>query len=265
MARRAPRTPLLRLQTLTFGDLQAAEREALVDEAYAIFGVYFEGHDREAFCRVAMPSPQTRLALLQTFDGVTRGFAATNIQRLTIGGRVHAAVSASVFVLPAYRGGTLAATFVMRELLRFIAREPGVPVGYLGLVLGPTTYQRFASTFERTYPNRRTGFPPEAAGIARAFLEARGVTIEGAPPWVVELGVRPLRTASITGARAKDPHIQYYCAANPGYLAGQALAMWVPIDRSTLVQGVRGLLRGAGAEALHLWRARRRRSLRGGA
>lgn len=254
--RRALRTPLIRLRRLTVGDLETTEREAIVDETYAIFSTYFTGHDRETFRRIALSPPATRLALLRTIDGVTGGFASTSIQQLTIEGRIHAAVSASVFVLPAYRGGTLAAAFVLSEIVPFMVRHRGVPIGYLGTVLGPTTYKRFASFFTRTYPNRRDGFPPEAVRIARPFMEARGLKIDGAPPWTVDIGVRPLRTAPITRARASDPDVQYFCAVNPGYTAGHALPMWVPIDRTTLREAVQGLLRDGGAEALSWLRGR---------
>lgn len=256
--RRAPRTPLIRLRRLTVGEIDPSERDAIIDQIYAIFSTYFAGHDRETFCRIALPTPETRLALLLTIDGALAGFASTSIQRLTIEGRDHAAVSASVFVLPAYRGGTLGAFFVLREILRFTARHPDVPIAYLGSVLWPTGYQRFARTFTRTYPNYRMGFPPEAARIARAFIEARGMKIEGAPPWVVNLGARPLGTARITPARANDPHVQYFCANNPGYVDGHALLMWIPIDRATIGEAFRGLLLDGSAEALNWLRGRAR-------
>lgn len=254
----APRAPLVRLRRFTVGALGDAEREAIVDETYAIFGIYFAGHDRETFRRIAMHSPETRLALLQTRAGATAGFATMNIDRLTLDGRVHAAVSASVFVRPGYRGGTFAAAFLLSEILAFRLRNPGVPLGYLGCVLGPTTYQRFARFFPRTYPNRRDGFPPETARIARTFLEARGLRIEGAAPGIVNLGARPLRTARITPARASDPDVQYFRSVNPGYTEGHALPMWIPIDRTTIAQAFWGLFRDGTAEALTWWRGRAR-------
>lgn len=256
--RRTARTPLIRLRRLTVGELETAEREAIVDETYAIFSNYFTGHDRETFRRIAMHTPETRVALLQTIDGVIGGFASTSIERRTIEGRDHAAVSASVFVLPAYRGGTFAAAFVLSEIVPFMVRNPDVPIGYLGCVLGPTTYKRFASFYERAYPNRRDGFPPEAAQITRAFLEGRGLKLEGAPPWSVDLGARPLSTATITPARANDPDVQYFCAVNPGYVEGRALALWVPIDRTTIAEAVRGLVRDGSAEGLNWLRGRAR-------
>lgn len=246
------------MRRVTVGALGGAEREAIVDETYAIFRHYFAGHDRATFERIAIHSPDTRLALLRTRAGVTAGFATMNLDKVTIDGRVHAAVSASVFVREGYKGGTFAAAFLLTEILAFRLRNPRVSIGYLGCVLGPTTYQRFARFFPRTYPNRRDGFPPEAARIARAFLEERGMKLQGAPPWSVDIGARPLRTARITPARAADPDVQYFCSVNPRYTEGHALPMWVPIDAVTLGQAAWGLLRDGTTEALTWWRGRGR-------
>src|SRR5690606_29941160 len=166
--------------------------------------------------RIALPTAATRFAQLHALDGTIAGFVAITIQQLSIDGRVHAAMGGSAFVRQEYRGGTLAGAFALSEALRFVLRHPRVPFGFLGAVLGPTTYQRFARTFERIYPSRRDGFPAEIARIVRPLAEARGLAPVGAPPWVVDLGVRPLRTATLTGERARDPEVQYFCAHNPG-------------------------------------------------
>lgn len=258
---RAPRTPLIRARRLTMGELDAAARDALLDEIFPIFGHYFTGHDPASFASIALPTADTRVALLCAPGGAVAGFASSTITRLDIDGRPHAAIGASVFVRPEYRGGSLAAFFETSELLRFVLRNPGVPIGYLGAVLGPTTYQRFARSFERVYPNRRDGFPPAVARVARAFAEARGLRTEGTAPWVVDLKVRPLRTAPIGGARAQDPDVRYFCEQNPGYTAGQALLMWVPFDPANVGQMLVRLSRDAGGEAIGWLRARARGSV----
>lgn len=255
---RAPRRPLTRMRRVILGTLEEAERESIIDQSYAIFGKYFAAPDRESFRRVAMPSPERRVALLQTAEGVVGGFVSTGIELRDIDGRTYAAVSASVFVLPDYRAGTFAAAFILTEVLRFVLRNPRMPIGYLGYVLGPTTYQRFASFFRRTYPSRRAAFSPEEERVLRAFLEGRGHTLGAGPPWVVDLGFRPLGTATITPERASDPDIRYFLGLNPRYVDGYALAVWIPIDWTTLAEAVRGLVRDGAAEALGWWRVRGR-------
>lgn len=255
---RTQRTQLIRLRRKTFGALAADEREALIDRLYTIFSTYFAGHDRETFAQIALPTPETRLGLLYTAEGEIAGFASNYIQRLIIDGRPQAAMSASGFILPGYRGGTLAAFFTLGEALRFTLRHPTTPLGYLGAVHGPTVYQRFAYSFERIYPNRRDGFPPEIAEVAQIFSEGRGLPVEGPPPWVLSLGIRPLRTAPLTPARAKDPDVQYFCALNPGYTAGESLLVWIPLDRANLGRVFLSLSRDGGAEALNWIRGRGR-------
>jgi hypothetical protein len=238
------------------GGLDPAEREPIVDALYAIFGTYFAGHDRDTFARIALPTPETRFALLYALDGTLGGFASNTIQRLAIDGRVHAAMGGSAFVRPEYRGGPLAGAYTLSEVLRFRLRHPRVPIGFLGAVLGPTTYQRFAQTFERVYPNRRDGFPAEIARIVRPFAEARQLAPEGAPPWVVDLGVTSRRSPSLTGERGRDPDVRYFCAQNPDYLAGRALLTWIPLDAANLRQAFRSLGGDLRRGALSRWRAR---------
>lgn len=251
MTDRHRRIPVTRLRAMTVGRLEPAEREAVIEESYAIFGTYFAGHDRETFARIALPTEETRVALLHAPDGAVAGFASSHIQRLTIDGRDHAAMGASAFVRSAYRAGTRAGLHTAGEAARFMLRHPGVRFGFLGAVLGPTTYQRFAQSFDRVYPNRREGFPPEIARIARAFAEARGLAADGAPPWVVDLGVQPLRTAPMTPARAADPDVQYFCAVNPRYVDGHALLVWIPLDATNLGSALLTLARDVATAALN--------------
>lgn len=253
---RVRRIPLVRARRLTVGGLDPAEREAIFDELYAIFGHYFTGHDRDTFIRIALPTPETRFALLLALDGTIAGFASNTIQRLTIDGHVHAAMGGSGFVRPEYQGGTLAGLYTASEALRFVLRNPRVPFGFLGALLGPTTYQRFAHSFERVYPNRRDGFPEALARIARPFAEARNFGLDGAPPWVVDLGARPLRTAAVTGERGRDPAVQYYCAQNPDYLRGHALIVWIPLDLANIRQVFRTLIKDFWRAAISRWSLR---------
>ncbi|WP_143140725.1 hypothetical protein [Nannocystis exedens] len=239
----ARRRPIVRARRLHMGGLAVAEREAVLERLYSVFCTYFSGHDRDTFASIALPTAETRLALLYADDGTLAGFTSNTIQRLTIDGRVHAAMGGSGFILPAYKGGTMAGAYTLSEAARFMLRHPRVPFGFLGALLGPTTYQRFARSFARVYPHRRLGFPPEVARLVREFARARNLSPEGAQPWTVNLGVRPLRTAPITAERARDPDVQYFCAANPGYVDGRALLVWIPLDAANIASAAGALAR----------------------
>lgn len=255
-AARARRRPIVRARRVHIGGLADAEREAVLDRLFMVFCDYFAGHDRDTFEAIALPTPETRLALLYGDDGVLAGFASNTIQRLTIDGRAHAAMGGSGFILPEYKGGTVAGAYMLSEAARFMLTHPRVPFGLLGALLGPTTYQRFARSFARIYPHRRHGFPPAVARVVQAFARARNLSAEGAPPWTVRLGVRPLRTAPITAARAGDPDVQYYCAANPGWVDGDALLVWIPLDAANIASAAAALARDGVRGALGWLRGR---------
>ena len=238
-ARRRARLHTVRV---TAGDLPPESRDLLVGQLHDIYRATSEGLDRNDFQAEVLPREDTRLALFYAAGAALVGFSYATIYPFIHEGRPHAIFSAGVFFHPDFRGGSAAARFGLTEALRFKLSSPGTTLAYLARTCSPAPYLLFARTMDRFYPSRRHATTPAIEALVRAAARARGRTHVNDNLWVVKCSIAIPRRTNPRGAedreRGQALDRQFYLQHNPGFAAGPALLVYMPLDLRNLMSGL---------------------------
>ena len=238
----ARRRTRLRTVRVTARDLPPERRELLVGQLHDIYRSTSEGLNREDFQAEVLPREDTRLGLFYADGAALVGFSYATLYPFIHEGRPHAIFSAGVFFHPDFRGGATAARFGLTEALRFKLSSPGTTLAYLSRVCSPAPYLLFARTMDRFYPSRRQETTPAIEALVRAAARARGLTHVEDNLWVVHcsMGI-PRRTTPRRAEehnREQELDRQFYLRHNPGFAAGPALLVYMPLDLRNLMSGL---------------------------
>ena len=238
----ARRRTRLRTVRVTVRDLPPERRALLVGQLHDIYRMTSEGLDRQDFQAEVLPREDTRLGLFHAADAGLVGFSYATIYPFTHEGRPHAIFSAGVFFHPDFRGGSAAARFGLTEALRFKLTSPGTTLAYLSRACSPAPYLLFARTMDRFYPHRRHETTPAIESLVRAAARARGLTHVDDNLWVVHCSIAVPRRTSVRGAeeheRGQELDRRFYLHHNPGFAAGPALLVYMPLDLQNLMSGL---------------------------
>jgi hypothetical protein len=226
-------------------ELTAEEREAM----RALLETYFDGVSPEQFAR----DLEEKDWVLRVFVvGSLAGFSTLAVETVALedGGRVNVLYSGDTIMAPDAWGSPVLARGWIRMVRRVRAGLQEGPCYWLLLSSGFRTY-RFLPVFWREFWPRAGMATPRAAGALRdelarkrfgaAYDAASGVVRLGAPQRLRE------RLAEVPEGRARDAHVAFFLAANPGHAAGDELVCLTELSDENLSAAGRRVVREAGA------------------
>ena len=248
MSGAAPSTlaPALRGRLLARDDLDRRTRTAMC----ALLARHFDGVDRATFD--ADLAEKTAAILLDDDEGVLRGFSTLHVYPFADadGRRLTVVYSGDTIVDRPWWGSPALARSWIHGVRRLTAGASDVY--WLLLTSGFRTY-RFLPVFYRTFHPRAGGAAAPATqplldAIARARFGARYDAAAG----VVRLA-RPQVLAGdlleVPAGRARDPHVEFFLARNPGYVRGDELVCLTRIADDNLTPAGRRMARAAAEPA----------------
>ncbi len=211
-----------------------------MDVLYDIYRQSARGCSRDDFAAVVFSAGDGRFVLFYDERDQCAGFSYVAFDHLEC--ENIAVINAGVFFRPGYRGGALAGLFGLGQALRFKLRSPRTPLAYATRSSSPAVYRLLASTMPRLYPSRSYSTPPEVERLAMAVSSRRHYQPIGADPWVVRSDAVPLDVSRMQ-RMSGDPDVRFYTAMAPGWAAGEAVVVWIPLDAANILAGVLRLVR----------------------
>lgn len=224
-------------------DLRGVDREAMV----ALLDAHFWGVTPERF--VADLADKDLAVVLRAHDELV-GFSTLARIEARFGGRpVTAFYSGDTIVRADARGSAALARAWSRHVFAEAAavrqREPERRVVWMLISSGYKTY-RFLPTFFRRYlPHADVPPAPDDAALAAHLARLRYGERYDATTGVVRLEhPTPLRdgVADVTAARAADPNVAFFVAANPGHALGDELVCLTDVDEANLTPAGRRMV-----------------------
>lgn len=199
---------------------QRAEMLALMQHCYT--GVepqrFFADLDAKAHVILLTAARGGRLA----------GFSTIRMARATCAGRpVDVLFSGDTVIHPDFWGQKALQQAFLTFAIGQRLRAPHRPLYWLLLTKGYRTYLLLTNHFPRAFPRYDADLRPEERALAGALAAAwwpdawdptRGVLHFPGGHDRVAVGVAPLE-----GAVADNPHVRFFCAANPGHADGDEL------------------------------------------
>lgn len=204
------------------------DREALQprdrDGMFALLASHFTGVDRQTFEDDLL---EKNLAiLLETDDGVLRGFSTLLVYRSEAGGKPATIVYSGDTIVERASWGSSALPLTWLRAVRALAPRYGTQDLYwLLLTSGYRTY-RFLPVFFRSYYPRPGGAPEGDAALVdalgrerfgRRFDAARGVVRFDRPQVLVP------ELLDVPDGRRLDSHVSFFLERNPGHVGGDEL------------------------------------------
>ncbi|ATB32912.1 cyclic nucleotide-binding domain-containing protein [Melittangium boletus] len=232
--------------------LSPEARERLTEDLYDVHRRIFDGVERESFARYVVESKATHTWILVHHDeaGRTVGYCAVHLFEKRFAGRPTAVVRMEAGLLRAFRGGHANVRFGLHMILRYLLRNPGQRMFYLGSLVHPSSYSVFTSYCGEVWPRRGTTTPGELLSFMDELAVEFGLErVESSNPLVRHVGWRTRETEmerEYWRCCDKLP-VRYFIEANPGYSEGHGLVTLVPLTMTNLL----GVLRSMGKRSVH--------------
>ncbi len=220
----------------------------LRDAMFALLTSHFVGVGRESFERDL--DDKSCAILLHDDEGCLRGFSTMIVYESHATTRsIWVVYSGDTIVDRAWWGTpALARTWV--RAVRQLAPAHAAEVYWLLLTSGFRTYRFLPVFFRDFYPRHDSGQCGEEELLAALARERFGGQYDDRSG-IVRLP-NPQQLApdliALPSGRLIDPHVAFFLARNPGYVAGDELACLARIDDSNLTAAARRMTRGALAE-----------------
>ncbi len=239
--------------TITLGlDAVATRRAELSGDERAVMRAlletYFEGVTAEQFAR----DLEEKDWVLRVFSGERLvGFSTLAVGEAVVAGRcVNVVYSGDTIMAPEAWGSPILARGWITLVRRACAELPVRPCYWLLLSSGFRTY-RFLPVFWREFwPRHDAAMSSDVRVMRDALAHGRFGAAYDAEAGVVKFGV-PQRLrgelAEVPVARARDAHVAFFLACNPGHAAGDELVCLTELsDDNLTAAGRRVVVREAG-------------------
>lgn len=234
--------PIIRLE-----DMSHHERERLGDALYPIHQRIFNGVGRAEFQRYVIDSSAER-TILQTYVGEGRqlvGYTALHFFERTIGGRPATIIRSESGLEPAYRGRSIAGSFVIRELFKLLCTRPRQPVFAFACPVHPSSYYTVSRYAVESWPRWDAPTPESIADAMLALADEFALrTVDRERPMIREIGWQTRETCvdHEFWQAHENPHVRYYMDTNPEYRRGRGILMLIPVTLANLYSGAGKML-----------------------
>lgn len=226
--------------------LSPEARGELIDALYAVHNQIFDGVERQSFAKYVVDSKaeHTWIQVHKNEAGAIVGYFAFHIFERQLGGVPTAVFRAEAGSLRAYRGGNVNARFGLALALRYLLKNPGRRVYYLGSLVHPSSYAQFAKYCGELWPRQGVQTPAEVQSFMEELAAEFGLeTVDEARPLVRKVGWRTRETEAEREywQHCDKPSARFFIEANPGYVEGHGLVTVVPVTAATLLGMLRTL------------------------
>jgi hypothetical protein len=250
--------------TVRVGDLTPARRAELEPQLVDIVVASYANAPRDVVAdQVVFRSPDARLLLLWGGDKLL-GFGSLGTVKYEVRGDKYCVIDAGVYVTPGTRGTMpRAASWGIVQSLRHMAANRGSTMCCVAEAASPVSYRAAARLLPSMHPRSDSQVPAPIAELVDRVVEDRGFSLRDGDPWRVGIDA-PIRFQDEARmkrfvARSEDPNVDFFVTRNPGYLRGDWLVVYIPIDAKSLAtmavtigrQLLGAALRRAGSD---LWR-----------
>jgi hypothetical protein len=143
-----------------------------------------------------------------------------------------------------YRGGNVNARFALALALRYLLKNPGRRVYYLGSLVHPSSYTQFAKYCGEVWPRRDVQTPVEVQSLMEELASEFGLEmVDEARPLVRKVGWKTRETEAEREywQHCDKPAARFFIEANPGYVEGHGLVTVVPATAATILGMIRTL------------------------
>jgi hypothetical protein len=231
--------------------LSPEARGELIDALYAVHNQIFDGVERQSFAKYVVESKaeHTWVQVHQNEAGKIVGYFAFHIFERQLGGVPTAVFRAEAGTLREYRGGNVNARFALALALRYLLKNPGRRVYYLGSLVHPSSYAQFAKYCGEVWPRRDVQTPVEVQSFMEELASEFGLeTVDEARPLVRKVGWKTRETEAEREywQHCDKPAARFFIEANPGYVEGHGLVTVVPVTAATIL----GMIRTMGERKL---------------
>ncbi len=217
-------------------ELSASAREPLLDALYEVFCTRFVGPSRDIVGEhVILRHPDARLSVFRNARGQVLGFTSSEQTVHRDGrGRPCTVFDAGAYLRPGVKGiGGAVLSRIVLPLLWEKVRHPLRPIVYLGAATNPAVYALTGRQVWRLQPRPDREPPAQVTELVARVMASRGYRTVGGDPWRINLGVEFAFTdeerISRFVQRSDSPWVEAYVRRNPGFLAGDWLAMYTPL------------------------------------
>lgn len=224
-------------------ELSGAERAAM----RALLGTYFDGVTEAQFAS----DLEEKDWVLRVFAGEQLvGFSTLAVGEAEVGGRwVNVVYSGDTIMAPEAWGSSVLARGWIGLVRRACAELTARPCYWLLLSSGFRTY-RFLPVFWREFwPRHDAAMPVEIRAMRDELARGRFGEAYDADAGVVKFGV-PQRLrgelADVPDGRARDAHVAFFLACNPGHAEGDELVCLTELSDENLTAAGRRVVREAG-------------------
>jgi hypothetical protein len=238
--------------TLTLGPEAVATRRAELsaDERAvmrALLETYFDGVTEEQFAR---DLEEKDWVLRVMANGRLVGFSTLAAGEAVVAGRcVNVVYSGDTIMAPEAWGSTVLAKGWITMVRRACAELPVRPCYWLLLSSGFRTYRFLPVFWRKFWPRHDAAMPAEVRVMRDALACGRFGGAYDAEAGVVRFGV-PQRLrgglAEVPVARAKDAHVAFFLASNPGHASGDELVCLTELSDENLTAAGRRVVKEAG-------------------
>lgn len=222
-------------------ELSAMERQRM----FELLCRYFARTGRERF-EIDLSEKEWAILLRERQTGEIQGFST--LMRITeeiAGEHVTAFFSGDTIIHRDFWGETVLPRLWSRHVFRQAALLPGQKVYWFLISSGYKTYRFLPVFFREFYPCHRQPTPVAIKGLLDKLgqrkhggeYDARTGIIRFREPTPLQEGV-----AEITAQRLADPHVVFFCQANPGHGHGDELACITRIDPTNLTAAGRRMV-----------------------
>jgi hypothetical protein len=235
--------------------LTEQEKQRFVDALYRVHCEVFDGVERESFAKyvVLSKADHTWIQVHKNEAGEIVGYFAVHVFERELRGEPSAVFRAEAGTLRAYRGGNSNARFGITQALRYMAKNPGRRLYYLGSLVHPSSYSLFTKYFDVVWPTARETPPDIVEFMSKLASEFGLEEVEPGRPLVRKVGWRT-RDSEVERNywryHCDKPSVRYFLEANPGYGEGHGLVTLVPVTLGALAFFARRMV----SERLQRWK-----------
>jgi hypothetical protein len=208
--------------------------------------VYHLSPNLDFYQQILYRGPGTKLAIFYGERGEVAGFSSAGINAIRIKHKNYAIFNAGVYFDLLYNAGVAAAKFGLTLALKYKLNHPSHQLVYVAEASNPAAYRFYCKLLKKIYPKQYTRTPDYVREIFNAVVKRRGLTTIKNSPAIIDYKsqIKPLDENYYKKSKIliNDKHVQYYLSLNADFSKGQALLVYVPLDLSSISQGLKQLI-----------------------
>ncbi len=213
--------------------------EQLTQKLYQFLTSYYHVPNQEEFHSLILRLEERgELIVYYGINQEIAGFSRLFRQPIKVGKKQVIAYSALIYLNPLYQVCPTVSSTGLTEAIKYKLAHPHEELIYVGFADNPLTYEFLYNLSDSIYPKPLQRVPDQIITVIHALKKQNRLISTCNHPMVVNAPMLPTKNKNLYLQDEGNELHEFYVSANPDYLQGNSLLVYVPLHLANISYGL---------------------------